>query len=244
MKRLLTILMFSSVFYQAKAQGITDQSLCFSDAFGYVYNFPSVQRSGNTFSATGTSSAYPSSTATLRGVFTSSSSGNMKMDVVNNNPDGCTNYSDSYTYTGTFAVSGSGGTGSGSWNSYCSGSVINSGTWSASGPCTGPRPAITAGSGPATAKRVISSIRVQPNPAVSQAQIFYTVTGTQQVSIVIYNSMQQPVATLVNETKTAGSYSVNWNLLSSNGTAVTNGIYTAVVKIGTETYTKQIQVLK
>lgn len=240
MKRLLALALSLFVLSSTKAQDNISKSLCFTDVYGYVYNFPSVQKSGNTFSATGTSTAYTSSTVTLTGIFTSRSSGNMRMDVVNNNPDGCVNFSDSYTYTGSFAVSGSGGTASGAWTSYCSGSVIGSGTWTASGPCAGPKPAAVQGSGPAASKRVISNIRVQPNPVVSQAQIYYSVANTQKVSIVIYNNMQQVVATLVNETKTPGNYSANWN----PGSQVTNGTYTAIIKIGVETYIKQIQVLR
>ena len=244
MKRTLTFMLFSFVLLQVKAQDNALRSLCFTDGFGYTYTFPSVQVSGSSFSATGTANAYASTTCNLSGHFTSSTSGTMTMDVINNNPDGCTSFTDSYTYTGTWAKSGSSFTGSGSWVSYCNGSALGSGTWTASGPCVGPV-SHQSPVGPAAAKKNgISNIRVQPNPAVSMAQIYYTVASTQKVNITIYNSMQQPVATLINETKTAGNYSVNWNLLSTNGVQVTNGIYTAVIRVGNDVYTKPVQVIK
>lgn len=242
MKKLLALVVLLSLFFQSKAQDNTNRGLCFSDGFGYVYTFPSVQKSGNSFSATGTSTAYTSSTVTLSGTFTSSSSGTMTMNVVNNNPDGCTNYTDSYTYVGSFTYTRTSGSGSGTWNSYCSGGVIGSGTWAASAPCAGPAGARQS-NGPASASgKIISGIRIQPNPAVSSAQIFYSLKSAQTVSITVFNNMQQPVATLVNETKSAGNYSVKWNLLSSNGTKVSAGIYTVVIKTGNSVFTKQLQV--
>lgn len=246
MKKFLSLTLFSFVLLSLQAQDNALRSLCLVDGYGYYYSFPSIKKSGSSFSATGTGTAYPSTTVTLSGSFTSSNGGTLTMNVVNNNPDGCNSYSDSYTYTGSFTYGSGGGTGSGTWVNYCNGSSISSGTWTASTStaCKLPTQRL-APNGPAAAKNKAGSIiKILPNPAVSQAQVYYSVTSTAKVSVIVYNNMQQHIATLVNETKTIGSYSTNWNLLSSNGTSVQNGIYTAVIKIGANTYTRQIQVLR
>jgi hypothetical protein len=92
------------------------------DGFGYHWS-----DTGNCVAFSGTiTGAYPSG----------SSSGNCTISkpqkqatsywkAVNNQPDGCTNYSDWFEYFGSGWT-----TQAGTWNSYCGSTIINSGTWS------------------------------------------------------------------------------------------------------------------
>ena len=50
-----------------------------------------------------------------------------------------------------------------------------------------------------------------PNPFNASTRIRYTLSRSGPVSLVIYNSLGQPVQTLVDEVQTAGSYTVPWH---------------------------------
>ena len=237
---------FMSLFILALAPAVSfsqvGRNLCFSDGFGYVYTVALHPAGGGVFTGVGTSTAYSASTVTLKITLSSPSSGTIQMKVVNDAPDGCTNASDYYVYTGTVAISGGGGTGSGTWISYCSGSAIGSGTWVASGPCAskGIKPGVKPTTGAAQLKAATKPvISVTPNPVISQTQIAYNVATAGKVSITVYNSMQQPVKTLVSQMQAAGNYTVSWN-----ASQVPAGVYKVVAVIGTEVYTSSIQVVR
>ena len=64
-----------------------------------------------------------------------------------------------------------------------------------------------------------------PNPFNPQTTIYYQVPRTANINISVYNSVGQLVATLVDEVKSQGHYSVNWNATDQNGLLVPSGIY-------------------
>ena len=66
-----------------------------------------------------------------------------------------------------------------------------------------------------------------PNPFNSQTQIDYQIPQAANVNISVYNIIGQLVATLVDEVKSPGRYSVNWNSRDQNGSQVSSGIYMA-----------------
>lgn len=227
-------------------------TVCFSDGFGYVWKFSNItMTSATSYYAEGTVlNAYSNGAATLW-VDVSGGASNASVEVhgVNLNPDGCTFSSDSFVYVGSADIThGVGYTGSGTWNSYCSGGVINAGTWDAAGPCgggglqpkknsNGPLPAKAGGN------NLKNALIAVPNPVKNNTQLKYTVSSSSAVNITIYNYMHQPVKVLVNESKTAGNYSVNWNALNSSGNRVNTGLYQVVMTSGNKMFTTTLQVL-
>ncbi|MBE0432798.1 SBBP repeat-containing protein [candidate division WOR-3 bacterium] len=64
-----------------------------------------------------------------------------------------------------------------------------------------------------------------PNPFVDLTQIKYGVPHRMAVNISVYNSLGQLVKTLVDDIKTSGSYTVNWNGTDNSGRGVSGGVY-------------------
>lgn len=78
-----------------------------------------------------------------------------------------------------------------------------------------------------------------PNPFNPTTIIQYTVPSTQPVSMIIYNLLGQRVATLVNEVKQTGEYSVSWD--ASN---MSSGIYFYKLEAGSFVVFKTMVLLK
>jgi len=66
-----------------------------------------------------------------------------------------------------------------------------------------------------------------PNPFNPQTHIEYQVPHDSRVNIAIYDILGQFVATLVDDVKNPGHYSVIWNATDQNGSRVAGGIYFA-----------------
>jgi len=66
-----------------------------------------------------------------------------------------------------------------------------------------------------------------PNPFNPNTRIDYQLSQTADINISVYNSVGQLVATLVDEVKSQGHYSLNWNATNQNGLKVPSGIYIA-----------------
>lgn len=252
----LSVLMLSFCFTQSSAQCIS-ATPCFTDGFGYVYKFSNAQVTGvNVYVAEGTCTAYPSSTATMKLDLTDGiNNGTVKIVVRNAAADGCFSFSDSFIYVGTAQlIKGSDKivtsySGSGTWQSYCYGGVINAGTWSAWGPCgsSGSTLKQSTGLAPIDGKQKIADYKkgivASPNPTNTTTTLSYSVKDAGKVNVTIYNSMNQPVKVLVNEVKAVGSYTVQWNLLNSNNVKVSAGVYRAVLTTGASSLSSNIQVL-
>ncbi|MBE0572422.1 MAG: T9SS type A sorting domain-containing protein, partial [Ignavibacteriaceae bacterium] len=78
-----------------------------------------------------------------------------------------------------------------------------------------------------------------PNPFNPSTKINYSLPVEGFVTLDVYNSIGQKVATLVNETKTAGTYSVNFD-----ASDLTSGIYFYKISSGNFTETKKMILLK
>lgn len=227
-------------------------AVCFTDVFGYKWNFTSItMTSATTYYAEGTVSAYANSKATLWvDVTNGASNACAEVHAINLSADGCaTGFTDSFVYVGSAnIIHGSGYSGSGTWTSYCSGGVINSGTWDASGPCGSTlQKTKTGGTVPAKSgtdlKKNESSLIAVPNPLKNNTQLKYTVASAGRVNMTVYNYMHQPVKVLVNENKSAGSYNVTWNAINSNGSRVSPGLYQVVMIVGDKMHSSTLQVL-
>jgi hypothetical protein len=89
---------------------------------------------------------------------------------------------------------------------------------------------------PLAANGNISVLQNYPNPFnTTTTTIKYKVTEPGFVSLKVFNAMGTEVASLVNEKKTAGEYSVEWN-----ATGLTSGIYFCQLQAGLFTETKKL----
>ena len=66
-----------------------------------------------------------------------------------------------------------------------------------------------------------------PNPFNSATLITYHLSGAGPVKLVIYNVLGQPVRTLVDESRAAGSYQVRWDARDEGGVLLSTGVYIA-----------------
>ena len=64
-----------------------------------------------------------------------------------------------------------------------------------------------------------------PNPFNASTQIAYRLATPGPVRLTIYNTLGQPVHTLVNQFQPAGSYQVRWDARDQRGTALAAGVY-------------------
>jgi hypothetical protein len=214
---------------------------CITDDFGYVWNV-TVTHSGNFYTGVGTvdigAGFLWDATITY-----DHSEHTTTFKAVNPQADGCASgYTDYFTYSGRARGRKVGQVatyeGLGTWESFCSGSVYNSGDWTATN-CDQKNGAINP-NGPAK-HAGISLIKVNPNPINSQANISYSVAQAGRVNITVYNSMQQAVKVLVNDFRNAGKYSTVWDTRSNN---VTAGVYRVVAVVNGKTYSTTVQVVR
>ncbi len=78
-----------------------------------------------------------------------------------------------------------------------------------------------------------------PNPFNPSTKIAFTLSSNSQVSLTIYNIVGEKVATLVNEYKSAGAYTVNFN-----ATQLSSGVYFYELKADATRLVKKMSLLK
>jgi len=78
-----------------------------------------------------------------------------------------------------------------------------------------------------------------PNPFNPETTIKYQISKNCNVELIVYNLAGQIVKILVNEQKTAGEYSVNWNNNNLN-----SGIYFYRISAGNYTEVKKCMLIK
>ncbi len=83
-----------------------------------------------------------------------------------------------------------------------------------------------------------------PNPFNPSTEIEFRINKTSFVSLKVYDLLGNEVSTLVNETKSPGSYKVNFNSSNSNGKNISSGIYFYQIKAGGYTQTRKMILLK
>ncbi|MBU2506454.1 MAG: T9SS type A sorting domain-containing protein [Bacteroidetes bacterium] len=83
-----------------------------------------------------------------------------------------------------------------------------------------------------------------PNPFNPQTTIRYNVAKRSVVIIQIYNLPSQKIATLVNETKETGRYSVIWNGTNDYGLSVASGVYLYRFYAGDFVDTKKLMLIR
>jgi len=83
-----------------------------------------------------------------------------------------------------------------------------------------------------------------PNPFNPTTTIEYSVPSRTDVRIEIFNVLGQKVRTLVNESKAAGSYRVEWNGFDHSGNPVSTGVYLYRFQAGDVVQTKKMLLIK
>ena len=83
-----------------------------------------------------------------------------------------------------------------------------------------------------------------PNPFNPQTRIEYQVPQAAYVNISLYNIVGQLVATLVDEVKSPGEYSVSWNATDQNGLQVPSGMYIARMVSKNYSATRKLALLR
>lgn len=85
----------------------------------------------------------------------------------------------------------------------------------------------------------VAGVNVMPNPVASNGTLEYTVTEAGNVSVVLYNAVGEEISTLVNETKLAGTYSVDLN-----ATMLAPGRYIVKLTNGANVLTSSVTVVR
>ncbi len=83
-----------------------------------------------------------------------------------------------------------------------------------------------------------------PNPFNPTTEIAFSIPKQSPVKIVIYGLSGEVVATLVNQTMSAGNYRVTWNGRTDDGRAVASGVYFYHLQAEGFTATKKMTLLK
>lgn len=83
-----------------------------------------------------------------------------------------------------------------------------------------------------------------PNPFNPMTTIGYYLPKSEDVSLVIYNSLGQKITALVNEKQTPGYHEVTWNGLDKNNRAVAGGVYLYRFTSGEKTFTRKMLLLE
>ncbi len=83
-----------------------------------------------------------------------------------------------------------------------------------------------------------------PNPFNSATLITYHLASPGPVKLVIYNVLGQPVRTLVDESRAAGSYQVKWDARDEVGALLSTGVYIASLSYPGGVQTQRLLYLK
>jgi hypothetical protein len=83
-----------------------------------------------------------------------------------------------------------------------------------------------------------------PNPFNPTTTIEYQITQPSGVSLVIFNLLGQKIRTLVEKHQASGAYRVHWDGKDEGGNAIGSGVYLYQLKIGKETLTRKMVMVK
>ncbi|MBS1747539.1 MAG: T9SS type A sorting domain-containing protein [Bacteroidetes bacterium] len=215
-------------------------SVCFNDGY-YNWKITYTDQGNGNYSVTGSLNVDGYDWSVYGWGSFAQHMGSVEFHASNPNPDGCTSYTDSFTYWGNAQITGNGPntsyTGSGTWTSYCYGGVLNTGTWSAWGPCSNSLQSKPYG--PAKHQQAEFSMKLSPNPMKNISNVNYNLAKDAKVNITVYNFMQQPVKQIVNKTESAGKHSY-----VIDGSSLISGTYRVVAIVDGKTYSSTLQVVK
>jgi len=251
MKKTLLVLVFAvATIGYTKAQ---IGAICFTDIFGYVHNVMATKTAIGHWEFSGTSNIGAGTDWITSGSFDKETD-MWILTVTNPAPDGCTFYVDEFSY---YSTSYGGGTISFSWESYCFGAPLASGTGSTTwynDPCVmrtgeGGAPTGPSAADVAVATMPVSDVKSVPggmtlpelfteaelsvvNNGNNSFNICYDISDASNIAIDIYNISGQLVSNVVNAETEAGFYCATWDASDA-----VPGMYLAVMKTDAGSYT-------
>ena len=83
-----------------------------------------------------------------------------------------------------------------------------------------------------------------PNPFRDQTMIHFTLSEASEVTVSVYDVMGRQVATLVNQSLTAGSHEMQWNGRSSSGQPLSSGVYFYRIEAGEYSQTRRMTIVR
>ncbi|MFK8103707.1 MAG: S8/S53 family peptidase [Saprospiraceae bacterium] len=89
-------------------------------------------------------------------------------------------------------------------------------------------------------EKIGQSFSIFPNPTSGQVLIEFELAKSQAVEVSIVNHLGQNVRNVMPQSLAAGKQQVVWNGQDQGGAAISNGIYFAIIKIGTEQIAQKI----
>jgi hypothetical protein len=225
-------------------------AFCFTDIFGFVWDVTLTGCSGGNCGITGTVNVAGACLWGAGGTV-NRNTGAAHLTATNLCPDGCTFYTDSFEYIGTFTPIGGGSySGSGTWNSYCFGTILSSGTWSGTatrGACRAGIPEV-APVNPAIQPNAQASVTTSsegygltsaPNPFSRETSISFALPEAAQVDLRVYDVLGRVVATLVDEERGAGTHTVTFDASS-----LPAGTYVYRIQAGSYSEARQLMVVR
>ncbi len=83
-----------------------------------------------------------------------------------------------------------------------------------------------------------------PNPFNPSTVITYSLPAGGRVTLMVYNTLGQEIATLVNADQKAGSYTVRWDGVNDRGTKLSSGLYFYRLRAGAFVSTKKMMLVQ
>lgn len=83
-----------------------------------------------------------------------------------------------------------------------------------------------------------------PNPFNPETNIQYTLQNPEFVNLKIYNMQGQLIRSLISENQGAGDYSVKWDGTNDSGTKVVSGVYIYELRVGKNTFSEKLMLMK
>ena|SRR6478735_93462 len=223
------------------------KNICITDNFGYTWNL-CYHKEGDFSVGTGTVNFGGGLIWNAHG-WLNCRNGLFGLHAVNPNSDNCASgYTDSFIYRGISSEKcnmAAVHVGNGNWRSFCGGSVISRGTFSAVN-CGSQADKIISPDNATPARTSVAGIdlKVSPNPLRNSATISYTLNKESKVTVIVYNYMMQPVKTLVNGTVDKGMHSITWDGKSAGGALAGPGLYKILAIVNNQQYSTTVQVIR
>jgi len=79
-----------------------------------------------------------------------------------------------------------------------------------------------------------------PNPFNTNTTISFVLPHTADVELTLFNLSGQRIITLVAETRSAGTYAINWNGRNDNGDLLASGVYLYQLCVGNTTEMRKL----
>ncbi len=87
-------------------------------------------------------------------------------------------------------------------------------------------------------------LHIYPNPFNPETMVQFTIAGTRQVTLNVYDMLGRKVRTLLNDTRTPGTYKMMWDGKDGDGVAVPSGTYFLRMEAGNNVQVRKMMLQK